>query len=46
MHIGGGLSRQRSGVTTMHFAEILASTFEHPAAVSDDVRLTTGRTAR
>ncbi|RKR18893.1 (Fe-S)-binding protein [Arthrobacter oryzae] len=46
MHIGGGLSRQGSGVTTMHFAEILASTFENPAAVTGDVRLTTGRTAR
>jgi L-lactate dehydrogenase complex protein LldE len=26
MHIGGALSRQRSGVTTMHLAEILATT--------------------
>jgi L-lactate dehydrogenase complex protein LldE len=26
MHIGGALSRQRTGVTTMHLAEILAST--------------------
>jgi L-lactate dehydrogenase complex protein LldE len=26
MHIGGALSRQRTGVRTMHFAEILAST--------------------
>ena len=26
MHIGGGLSRLRSGTTTMHLAEILAST--------------------
>jgi L-lactate dehydrogenase complex protein LldE len=26
MHIGGGLSRQRAGVRTMHIAEILAST--------------------
>lgn len=26
MHIGGGLSRQRTGVRTMHLAEILAST--------------------
>jgi L-lactate dehydrogenase complex protein LldE len=25
MHIGGGLSRQRTGVRTVHFAEILAS---------------------
>jgi L-lactate dehydrogenase complex protein LldE len=26
MHVGGALSRQRTGVTTMHLAEILAST--------------------
>ena len=26
MHIGGGLSRQRTGVRTVHLAEILAST--------------------
>jgi L-lactate dehydrogenase complex protein LldE len=26
MHIGGALARQRAGVTTMHLAEILAST--------------------
>jgi L-lactate dehydrogenase complex protein LldE len=26
MHIGGGLSRQRAGVRTVHYAEILAST--------------------
>ena len=26
MHIGGGLSRQRTGVRTMHLAEILAAT--------------------
>jgi L-lactate dehydrogenase complex protein LldE len=26
MHIGGGLSRQRAGVRTLHLAEILAST--------------------
>ena len=25
MHIGGGLSRQRTGVRTVHFAEILAT---------------------
>jgi L-lactate dehydrogenase complex protein LldE len=30
MHIGGGLSRLRSGVRTVHLAEILASTDEHP----------------
>jgi L-lactate dehydrogenase complex protein LldE len=26
MHIGGGLSRQRTGVRTVHLAEILAGT--------------------
>jgi L-lactate dehydrogenase complex protein LldE len=26
MHIGGGLSRQRAGVRTMHIAEVLAQT--------------------
>jgi L-lactate dehydrogenase complex protein LldE len=26
LHIGGGLSRQRTGVRTLHLAEILAST--------------------
>ena len=30
-HIGGLLSRERAGVRTMHLAEILASTEEHPA---------------
>ncbi len=30
MHIGGGLSRLRSGVRTVHLAEILASTEEEP----------------
>ncbi|WP_425954857.1 (Fe-S)-binding protein [Xylanimonas sp. McL0601] len=30
MHIGGGLSRQRSGVHALHLAEILASTREDP----------------
>jgi L-lactate dehydrogenase complex protein LldE len=28
MHIGGGLSRLRTGTRTMHLAEILASTKE------------------
>lgn len=32
MHIGGGLSRQRSGVRTVHLAEILASTEAGSAA--------------
>ena len=31
MHIGGGLSRLRTGVRTVHLAEILASTKESPA---------------
>ncbi|PKW27835.1 (Fe-S)-binding protein [Phycicoccus duodecadis] len=31
MHVGGLLSRQRAGVRTMHLAEVLASTAEHPA---------------
>jgi L-lactate dehydrogenase complex protein LldE len=30
MHIGGGLSRIRAGATTLHLAQILASTQEHP----------------
>jgi L-lactate dehydrogenase complex protein LldE len=30
MHIGGALTRQRSGVATMHLAEILARTEEEP----------------
>ncbi len=29
-HIGGALTRQRTGVTTMHLAEILASTQDEP----------------
>ncbi|PXY31325.1 (Fe-S)-binding protein [Prauserella muralis] len=32
MHIGGGLSRLRTGVRTVHLAEILASTKEEPWA--------------
>ena len=32
MHIGGGLSRLRAGVRTLHLAQILASTEEDPAA--------------
>jgi L-lactate dehydrogenase complex protein LldE len=32
MHIGGGLHRLRTGVRTVHLAEILASTEEEPAA--------------
>lgn len=32
MHIGGALSRQRTGVRTVHLAEILAATEEDPRA--------------
>ncbi len=35
MHIGGGLSRLRSGVRTLHLAEILASTDDVPAAPAE-----------
>jgi L-lactate dehydrogenase complex protein LldE len=34
MHIGGGLQRQRAAVTTMHLAEILASTAGPASAAS------------
>ena len=34
MHIGGVLSRQRSGVRVMHLAEVLASTEAEPARMS------------
>jgi L-lactate dehydrogenase complex protein LldE len=39
MHIGGGLSRLRSGTRTVHLAEILASTEHstHPATPTDAV---------
>ncbi len=33
MHVGGLLSRQRSGVRTMHLAEVLAATADDPAEV-------------
>jgi L-lactate dehydrogenase complex protein LldE len=46
MHIGGGLSRQGSDVTTLHLAEILASTLEEPASVTGEVRVTTGKATR
>ena len=41
MNIGGALSRKGSEVTTLHFAEILASTKENPLEVSGPVALTT-----
>ena len=34
MHIGGGLSRLRTGVGTLHLAEILASTEDEPYGVT------------
>jgi L-lactate dehydrogenase complex protein LldE len=33
MHIGGGLSRLRTGVRSVHLAEILAATEQSPAGV-------------
>jgi L-lactate dehydrogenase complex protein LldE len=45
MHIGGGLSRQGSQVGTLHFAEILASTKQEPAAVTGEARLYSGKGA-
>ncbi|MDN5604887.1 (Fe-S)-binding protein [Rothia sp. HC945] len=41
MNIGGALSRKGSDVTTLHFAEILASTKDNPLEVSGPVALTT-----
>ena len=40
MHIGGGLSRIRSGTRTLHLAQILASTREDPLLLNpvDDSR--------
>ncbi|MCW2131210.1 (Fe-S)-binding protein [Arthrobacter sp. VKM Ac-2550] len=46
MHIGGGLSRQGSDVTTLHLAEILASTVEEPASVTGDIRVSTRKATR
>ncbi|MGL3805387.1 (Fe-S)-binding protein [Paeniglutamicibacter sp. R2-26] len=37
MHIGGGLSRTKSAATTLHFAEILASTLDEPVSVTGEV---------
>ncbi len=36
MHLGGGLSRLRAGVRTVHLAEILASTEEAPGGARPD----------
>jgi L-lactate dehydrogenase complex protein LldE len=35
MHIGGGLSRMRAATKTVHLAQILAATREHPAPLAD-----------
>ena len=40
MHIGGALTRQRTGIATMHLAEILASTEDQPATVRGHQRAT------
>jgi len=39
MHLGGAMSRRETGVGTVHFAEILASTRENPLEVSGPVEL-------
>jgi len=39
MHLGGAMSRRETGVATVHFAEILASTRENPLEVSGPVEL-------
>ncbi|NMR30649.1 (Fe-S)-binding protein [Crystallibacter degradans] len=46
MHIGGGLSRQGSSIRTLHFAEILASTEQHPAQIAGEVQLLSGKAAQ
>jgi L-lactate dehydrogenase complex protein LldE len=38
MHIGGGLSRLRTGVRTVHLAEILATTESSAAAETEQAR--------
>jgi L-lactate dehydrogenase complex protein LldE len=39
MHLGGAMSRRETGVATVHFAEILASTRQNPLEVSGPVEL-------
>ncbi|MFI7585173.1 (Fe-S)-binding protein [Kocuria sp. M1N1S27] len=39
MHLGGAMARRDTGVATLHFAEILASTRENPLDVSGPVEL-------
>ena len=43
MHIGGGLSRTQSETTTLHFAEILASTIDEPVSVTGEIFVGKGR---
>lgn len=43
MHVGGALSRQRTGVATMHLAEILASTEDASALPRDTAPVASGR---
>lgn len=38
LHIGGGLSREGSSVGTLHLADILASTSDHPAELEGSSR--------
>ncbi|MET1033788.1 MAG: (Fe-S)-binding protein [Arthrobacter sp.] len=42
LHIGGGLSRANSAAGTLHFAEILASTREHPVSATGNTAARTG----
>jgi L-lactate dehydrogenase complex protein LldE len=42
LHIGGGLSRAGSSTTTLHFAEILASTLAEPVDTAGNVAVRTG----
>jgi L-lactate dehydrogenase complex protein LldE len=46
MHIGGGLSRLRTGTTTVHLAEILAATREEPVVLGRDGRQAPVRSTR
>jgi L-lactate dehydrogenase complex protein LldE len=45
MHIGGALARQRTGIATMHLAEILASTQDQPAMANWHSRAAVGHEA-
>lgn len=39
LHLGGAMSRQKSPLKTLHFAEVLASTKENPLDISGPVEL-------